>query len=63
MEQLRLRGGVSVFLSEGRWFDSPGLHVEVSLGKDAEPQTAPDAGRHLAWKPPPSVYECMYELL
>ena len=21
------------------------------------------AGRHLAWQPPPSVYECMYELL
>ena len=28
------------------------------------PQTAPDvAGRHPAWQPPPSVYECMYELL
>ena len=29
----RARGRASVLLSEGRWFDSPGLHVEVSLGK------------------------------
>ena len=27
---------------EGRWFDSPGLHVEVSSGQDTEPQTATD---------------------
>ena len=31
--QLWLRGGASVLLSEGRWFDFPGLHVKVSLGK------------------------------
>ena len=28
-----LRGGVGLLLLEGRRFDSPGLHVEVSLGK------------------------------
>ena len=43
---------------------SPGLHVEVSLGKKLNPKTAPDvAGRHFAWQPPPSVCEFMYELL
>ena len=35
------RGRASVLLSEGRWFDSTGLHVEVSLGKIPNP-TAPD---------------------
>ena len=30
---LWLRDGASVLLSEGRWFNSPRLHVEVSLGK------------------------------
>ena len=29
-------------LSEGRWFDSPGLHVEVSLGKILNSKIAPD---------------------
>ena len=27
---------------KGRWFDSPGLHVKVSLALDTKPQTAPD---------------------
>ena len=34
-----------------------GLHVEVSLGKIGNPKL------HLAWQPPPAVYECVYELL
>ena len=39
-------------------FNSPGLHVHL---QDTEPQTAPwCAGWHLAWQPPPSVYECVY---
>ena len=38
--RLWLRGRASVLLSEGCWFDSPGLH-EV-LGQDTEPWTAPD---------------------
>ena len=33
-----LRGRASVLLSEGHWFDSPGLHVEVSLGKILNPK-------------------------
>lgn len=37
---LRLRARASVMVSEGRCSDSPGLHVEVYLGKI--PQTAPD---------------------
>lgn len=37
--RLWLRGRASALLSEGRWFDSPGLPVKVSLGK--ETQTAP----------------------
>ena len=32
------RGRASVSLSEGRWFDFPGLHVEVSLGKILNPR-------------------------
>ena len=36
------RGRANVLLSEGRWFSSPGLHVEVSLGKILKPKTAPD---------------------
>ena len=32
----------SVLLSEGRWFDSPGLHAEGSLDKILNPKTAPD---------------------
>ena len=31
--RLWLRGRASVLISEGCWFDSPGVHVEVSLGK------------------------------
>ena len=31
--RLRLRGRASVLLLEGCWFDPPGLHVEMSLGK------------------------------
>ena len=46
----------SVLLLQGRWFNSPGLHVEVSLGKTLNPWCA---GRHLAWQLPPTVYECM----
>ena len=36
--RLWLRGRASVLLFEGRWFDSPGLHVEVSLGKILNPK-------------------------
>ena len=39
---LWLRGRDSVLLLDGRWLDSPGLHVEVSLGKILNLQTAPD---------------------
>ena len=35
---LWLRGRASVFLSGGHWFSSPGLHVEVSLGKMLNPK-------------------------
>ena len=46
----------SAWLLEGYWFDSPGLHVEVSLGKILNPKTAPALhGSHR--------YQCMYELL
>ena len=31
--RLWLRGRASVLIPEGCWFDSPGVHVEVSLGK------------------------------
>ena len=37
-EWLWLRGMASVLLLEGCWFDSPGLHVEVSLGKILNPK-------------------------
>ena len=36
--RLWLRGRASVLLSKGRWFDSPGLHVRVSLGKILNPK-------------------------
>ena len=36
-EDTWLRGRASVMLSEGRWFSSPCLHVEVSLGKILNP--------------------------
>lgn len=35
---LWLRGRASILLSEGSWFYSPGLHVEVSLGKILRPK-------------------------
>ena len=48
-------GRASGLLSEGLWFDSPGLHVKVSLNPKL---------LLMCWlAPPPSVYECMYELL
>ena len=40
--RLWLRGRVSILLSEGHWFDSPGLHVEVSLGEILNPSLQPD---------------------
>ena len=36
--QLWLRGRASVLLLEGCWFDSLGLHAEVSLGKTLNPK-------------------------
>ena len=39
---LWLRDRASVLLSEGCLFESPGLLVEVSLGKILNPKTAPD---------------------
>ena len=45
------RGGCGVLLSEGRWFNSPGLPVKVSLGKILNPKLLLT-----------SVYECMYDL-
>ena len=36
--QLGLRVRASILLSEGRWIDSPGLHVEVSLGNILNPK-------------------------
>ena len=33
-----LRGRAGIILLEGSWFDSPGLHVEVSLGKRLSPK-------------------------
>ena len=52
---LWLRGRVSVLLLEGHWFNSPGLHVEVPLGKILNPNCTWCAG--LAWQPPPSVWK------
>ena len=40
--RLRLRGRASLLFLEGCWFDSPGLHVVVTLGKILNPTTAPD---------------------
>lgn len=36
--RLWLRGRASVSLSEGRWIDSPGPHVEVSLSEITNPK-------------------------
>ena len=36
--RLLLRGRASVWLQEDRWFRSPGLHVEMSLGKILNPK-------------------------
>ena len=58
--RLWLGGRASVLLSEGHWFDSPGLHVEVSLGKILNHKTPPDVlvgalhGSHHH-----QVYECI----
>ena len=41
-KRLWLRDRACVLLSEGRWVDSPGLHVNVSLDKILNPKTAPD---------------------
>ena len=40
--RLWLRGRASILLSEGCWCDSPGLHVQVSLGKILNPKTGTD---------------------
>ena len=61
-----LRGRASVLLSEGHWFDFPGLHVEVSLGKIMNPKLLPTC-----WSAPDLaatgisvwMYVCMYELV
>ena len=37
---MALGGRATILLSEGRWFDSPGLHVDVSFGKILNPKTA-----------------------
>ena len=55
--QLWIRVGASILSSEGRWFESAGLHVEVSFGNILNPKTAPDV------QPLPSMYEYMYYLL
>ena len=36
--QLWLRGRANILLLEGRWFDSLGLHIKVSLGKILNPK-------------------------
>ena len=36
--QLWLRGRASILLLDNHWFDSPGVHVEVSLGKILNPK-------------------------
>ena len=38
MGQLWLRGRASISVLEGRWFDSLGLHVDVSLDKVLSPK-------------------------
>ena len=38
VRRLWLRGRASFLLSEGRWFDFPGLHVKVSLGNILNPK-------------------------
>ena len=45
--RLWLRCRASVLLLEARWFDSPGLHVEVSLGKWVNPKLL-----LMCWSPP-----------
>ena len=54
---LWLTGRVSVLLLEGRWFDSPGQHVKVFLGKVLNPKLLVGTlhGSH--------CHQCMYELL
>ena len=44
---LWLRGGAGVVLSEGCWFDSPGLHVKVSLVKIMNPKLLPLASKNV----------------
>ena len=51
------QGRASDLSLEGRWFNSPDLHVEVSRARYWTPNCSWWAGRHLAWQPPPSVNE------
>ena len=37
-EALAQEGRASILFLEGRWFDSPGVHVEVSSGKLLNPK-------------------------
>ena len=48
-------------VAKGRWFKSPLLHVKVSLSKIPNPKLSLMSTWHLAWQPPPSVYECVCE--
>ena len=54
MGHLWLRDRASLSLSDGRWFDSPDLHVKVNpkTGTDEKPYMEANA-----------ISECMYELL
>ena len=49
-------GRASILLLEGHGFDSPGLHVKVSLGKVLNPKLLLMCW---SWQQPPSVYEYM----
>ena len=54
-------GGRAGRLLIGRSLGPPQLHVEVSLSKTLNPKLLQMNSWHLAWQPPPSVYECVCE--
>ena len=51
--RLWLKGGASVLLSEGRWLDSPWLHVKVSMSKILNPKLL-----LMCWWAP-HIHQCM----
>ena len=58
--QLWISGRASVLLAEDRWFDFPGLHFEVSLGRILKPKVLLLVGTLHGSH---TIRECMYDLL